>query len=134
MVQEIARQGIFPFGPLRNFVSTTGYFNAPSGALLVHYIPSLIVICLPAGDLYSLILDIEGYPAQAFALASSIGILWLRVKRPDLRRPYKAWNSVVWIRIALSIALLVAPFVPRKGMNWKQHLADVSYAFVGITM
>jgi hypothetical protein len=40
----------------------------------------------------------------------------------------------VWLRIALSIALLLAPFVPKQGMNWKQHLSEVSYAFVGTFM
>ena len=104
------------------------------GALLVHMIPSLIVICLPAGNLYSLILDIEGYPAQIFALASTLGILLLRVRRPDLRRPYKAWTSVIWIRVALALCLLAGPFIPRQDLNWRQHLAEVSYAFVGVSM
>lgn len=101
------------------------------GALLVHYVPSLLVILLPAGQVYSFILDVEGFPAQLFAIASSLGLIWLRFKRPDLRRPYKAFLPAVWMRIALSFALVLAPFVPRKALSWREHLSEVSYAFVG---
>ena len=75
-----------------------------------------------------------GLPWQIFALASSLGVIWLRFKRPDLRRPYKAFLPDVWIRIALSIALLIAPFFPRAGLDWMQHLKQVSYGFVGTLM
>lgn len=131
MIQEIARQGFLPFS---DFVSSTKPFNAPMGALIVHFIPSFLVITIPSGHIYSLILDIEGFPAQFFAIAIASGLIWLRFKRPDLHRPYKAWLSVVCVRIALSAALIVAPFVPRRGLNWRQHLSQVSYAFVGTTV
>jgi amino acid transporter len=131
MIQEIARQGTLP---LPDFVSSTKPFHAPMGALIVHFIPSLLVICLPAGNIYSFILDLELFPAQYFVLASAFGLLWLRRKRPELRRPYKAFPPAVWVRIALSVALLVAPFVPRKGLTFLEHLSQVSYAFVGTSM
>ena len=47
------------------------------GGLIVHYIPSLLVITLPPGDVYSFILDVEGYPGQVFALAVSVGLVRL---------------------------------------------------------
>jgi hypothetical protein len=100
----------------------------------VHYIPSLFVILIPVKDVYSFILDIEGYPTQFFALALSTGILLLRSKRPDLSRPYKASLIAVWLRIALCLALIAAPFVPEKGATWKSHIAKISYAFVGTSM
>jgi hypothetical protein len=131
VIQEIARQGFLPFSRI---ISSSKPFNAPLGALVTHYIPSFLVICIPAGNIYSFILDVEGYPGQFFSLASSFGLIWLRFKRPDLRRPYKAFLPAVWLRIALSIALLIAPFVPRDGLNWRQHLSEVSYAFVGTSM
>lgn len=131
MIQEIARQGFLPFS---SFISSTKPFHAPAGALLVHFIPSFLVLTIPSGNIYSLILDIEGFPAQFFAIATCLGLIWLRYKRPDLRRPYKAWLSVVWLRIAIAVALIVAPFVPRHGLTWREHLSQVSYAFVGTTM
>lgn len=74
---------------------------------MVHYIPSFLVIALPpSSEVYSFILEVEGYPAQIFALASSMGLLWLRIKRPDLKRPFKAWRVAVVLRITLCLALL----------------------------
>ena len=130
MIQEIARTGVLPFPRL---LSSTRPFNAPMGALVLHYIPSLLVITIPSGQIYSFIIDVEGYPGQLFALATSFGLLWLRYERPDLKRPYKAFLPAVWLRIALSIALLAAPFVPRQDVGWRQHLGLVSYAFVGMS-
>ena len=131
VVQEIARQGFLPFS---RTISSSKPFNAPMGALITHYIPSLLVITIPAGKIYSFILDVEGYPAQFFSLAISFGLIWLRYKRTDLHRPYKAFLPVVWLRIALSIALIVAPFVPREDITWREHLSQVTYAFVGTSM
>jgi amino acid transporter len=106
------------------------------GGLIVHYIPSLLVIALPpSSDVYSFILEVEGYPGQVFALAISGGLLWLRYKRPDLKRPFKAWKSAVAFRIALSLALLAAPFFPpkeRKGNDGGIWYA--TYAIVGVGM
>lgn len=104
------------------------------GALIVHFIPSLLVILIPTGNVYSFILNVEGYPAQLYAIAGSFGLIWLRMKRSDLHRPYKAFLPAVWLRIALSVALLVAPFVPRQGVDWSEHLSKVSYALVGTSM
>ena len=48
------------------------------GGLIVHYVPSLLVITLPpSSDVYSFILEVEGYPGQVFALFISVGVLWL---------------------------------------------------------
>merc|ERR1711879_443446 len=126
-----ARQGFLPFASL---LSSSKPFKAPLGGLIVHYIPSLLVIILPpSGNVYSFILEVEGYPAQFFVLATAFGLLWLRYERPDLDRPYKAWVPAVFLRIALSLALLIAPFFPppkeqRTGMFW------AAYAIVGTSI
>lgn len=129
MNQEIARQGFIPFS---RYLSSSKPFNAPLGGLLVHYIPSLLVIILPAKNVYSFILEVEGYPGQFFALATSLGLLWLRSTRPDLNRPYGAFLPAVWFRIAMSVALIAAPFIPANGATWKEHIEKISYAFVGL--
>ncbi|KAI9689120.1 MAG: hypothetical protein M1822_000858 [Bathelium mastoideum] len=131
IIQEIARQGFLPLAPI---ISSSKPFHAPLAALVTHYIPSFLVICVPAKNIYSFILEVEGYPGQLFALAGSFGLIWLRYKRPDLHRPYKAYLSAVWLRIVLSFALLIAPFVPQGSVNWRQHIAKVSYAFVGTSI
>ena len=100
----------------------------------MHYIPSVLVIGVPAQNIYSFILDVEAYPAQFFGLATSLGLIWLRRARPDLKRPYKAFLPAVWIRIFLSLALIAAPFVPRGGEDGSAHLSRVTYALVGISV
>lgn len=127
--QEVARQGFLPFA---KYLSSSYPFNAPLGGLIVHYIPSLLVIVLPPQqDVYAFILDIEGYPAQFFAMAICIGTLWLRKSRPDLKRPFKAWRVAVWLRIALSSYLIVAPFFPPKNGQSDVGFWYATYAVVG---
>lgn len=101
------------------------------GALITHYIPSFLVISIPAANVYSFILDVEGYPGTIFAMAGSVGLLWLRYKSPDLQRPYKAFLPAVVFQVLHSVAVILAPFVPREGLSWRQHLSAISYAFVG---
>ncbi|KAF6823310.1 methionine permease [Colletotrichum musicola] len=126
--QEIARQG---FLPCSETLSSTRPFNSPLGGLFVHYIPSFLVITLPpSGQVYSFILEVEGYPGQFVALAVGAGLLWLRLKRPDLKRPFKAWLPAVFLRVALSMALLAAPFFPPKTKP-SHGLFYATYAIVG---
>lgn len=105
------------------------------GGLIVHYIPSVLVIALPpSSEVYSFILEVEGYPGQVFALAISIGLLWLRYKRPDIKRPFKAWSTAVILRITLSLALLAAPFFPPKEGTSAGGIWYATYALVGMGM
>jgi len=94
----------------------------------------VIVISIPAKNIYSFILEVEGYPGQFFVLATSLGLIWLRWTRPDLKRPYRAFLPAVWFRVVLSLALIAAPFIPQAGEDGRAHLWRVSYAIVGISV
>ena len=103
------------------------------GGFIVHYIPSFLVIAIPPSkDAYSFILDVEGYPRQFFMLALSVGLLWLRYKRPDLQRPFKAWRSAVVLMIGITLALIAAPFFPSEEQTGDLFYA--AYALVGVGM
>ncbi|SMQ54061.1 unnamed protein product [Zymoseptoria tritici ST99CH_3D7] len=128
--QEIARTGLIPFSRV---LSSNAPFGSPLGGLLVHYIPSVLVLAIPTGDVYSFILEVEGYPAQISALAVSFGLIWLRFRRPDLQRPYKAWIPGVVIRMGVSVALLVAPFFPSPAQK-SGVFGAAAYALVGIAV
>ncbi|KAI1186858.1 methionine permease [Nemania serpens] len=127
--QEIARAGFLPFS---RYLSSSKPFNAPMGGLLVHYIPSVLVIVLPpTNEVYSFILEVEGYPGQLYGFAITIGLIWLRFKRPDLKRPFKAWMPAVVFRALLCLALLAAPFFPPKNPD-PDGLWYATYAVVGV--
>ena len=107
--QEVARQGFLPFA---DYLSSSRPFNAPFGGLVVHYIPSVLVIVLPPQKgIYSFILNVEGYAGQFYATAICIGILWLRRSRPDLKRPFKAWTMAIFLRLALNLYNIAAPLI-----------------------
>ena len=105
------------------------------GGLLIHYVPSVLVITLPpSGSVYAFIAEVEGYAGQFFAIAIAAGLLLLRVKKPDLYRPFKAWLPAVWLRIALCVSLLAAPlFPPSEDSGWRS-IFHAAYALVGIAM
>jgi amino acid transporter len=128
--QEIARQGFLPFSET---LSSTKPFNSPLGGLVVNYIPSLLVIVLPpSSEVYSFILEVEGYTGQIFGMAVGMGLMWLRYKRPDIHRPFKAWISAVVVRLLLSVGLLAAPFFPPAD-RYKGGMFYATYAIVGLS-
>ncbi|KAH8424460.1 putative methionine permease [Aspergillus melleus] len=130
--QEIARQGFLPWSKV---LSSSRPFQTPLGGLIVHYVPSLLVISLPPqGDVYNFILDVEGYPGQIFALAVTVGLLLVRRREPFRLRPFKAWIPAVWLRIVVCLALLVAPFIPPPDRKGDVHFFYATYAIVGTSV
>ncbi|KAJ5991065.1 hypothetical protein N7522_011272 [Penicillium canescens] len=128
--QEIARQGFLPW---QNALSSTRPFGTPLGGLIVHYIPSALVISLPPqGDVYNFILDLEGYPGQIFALSVTVGLLIVRYREPDLVRPFKAWLPAVWLRVAVCLTLLITPWIPPPNWQGDVDFFYATYAIVGI--
>ncbi|UNI18460.1 low-affinity methionine permease [Purpureocillium takamizusanense] len=129
--QEIARQGLLPFSER---LSSTMPFNSPLGGLLLTYVPSLLVIVLsPSQEVFSFILETEGYSGQILGLLTGAGLIWLRIKRPDLKRPFKAWTSAVLFRFLLGLALLAAPFFPPSKQP-AGGLYYATYAIVGVAI
>lgn len=93
----------------------------------MHYLPSFAVIALPPSEeVYSFILSVEGYPGQFVSLAIGAGLLWLRLRRPDLSRPFKAWIPAVVLVLCLNVSLIASPFFAPGGFP--------TYAMVGISM
>ena len=130
--QEVARQGFLPYASL---LASNRPFNAPMGGLIVHYVPSLLVIVLPPSTtVYAFIADTEGYAGQFFAFAVGAGLLLLRVRKPDLVRPYKAWIPAIWLRLLLCILLIAAPLFPPKSGEGDVDFFYASYALVGVGM
>lgn len=110
-------------------------FGTPLGALIVHYVPSFLVITLPPQkDVYNFILDVEAYPGQLVALGVTVGLLVLRYREPDRFRPYKAWLPAVWLRVVFCIILLVTPWIPPPRWQGDVDFFYATYAIVGLGM
>lgn len=92
----------------------------------------MVIALPPQQDVYSFILDVEGYPGQLFALATTAGLLILRYREPHRARPFKAWLPAVWLRVVVCLVLLAAPFVPPPNWQGDVDFFYATYAIVGI--
>ena len=131
--QELAKEGVIPFP---RFWASSWPFGSPSAGLLLHFIPSFIVIvAIPFGNAYSFILDLEGYPSSIIILFVVVGFFWLRYSQPNARRPFKVWLPVAAFYLVVQTFLIVAPFLrPPGGRGDTPPLPYWLYAVVGIAV
>ncbi|KAI4748053.1 amino acid transporter [Aureobasidium sp. EXF-12298] len=70
--QELAKEGVIPFP---RFWASSWPAGAPGAGLLLHWIPSaIIIVAIPFGDAYNFILDVEGYPGSVINFFVVVGI------------------------------------------------------------
>ncbi|KAF2158238.1 amino acid transporter [Myriangium duriaei CBS 260.36] len=130
--QELAKEGVVPFP---RFWASSWPFGSPSAGLILHFIPSFIVIvAIPFGDAYSFILDVEGYPSSVINFFVVVGFFWLRYSVPDAPRPFKVWLPVAAFYMVAQAFLLVAPFLRPPGGKGDTSLPYWLYPVVGITV
>ncbi|KAF6224250.1 hypothetical protein HO133_010825 [Letharia lupina] len=130
--QELAKEGVIP---LSRFWASGWPFGAPSAGLLLHFIPSFIVIvAIPFGDAYDFILDLEGYPSSVIYVFVGIGLFILRWRSPQVPRPFKAWWPVPVFFLLGQGFLLVAPFLRPPGGKGDTSLPYWLYPVVGIAV
>ncbi|RMZ76084.1 hypothetical protein DV737_g4955, partial [Chaetothyriales sp. CBS 132003] len=130
--QELAKEGVIPFP---KFWASSWPFGSPSAGLLLHFIPSFIVIvAIPFGDAYSFILDVEGYPGSVVNLFVVIGYFWLRYSAPKVTRPFRCWWPVAAFYLVAQCFLLIAPFLRPPGGKGDTSLPYWLYPIVGIAI
>ncbi|KII96168.1 hypothetical protein PLICRDRAFT_240172 [Plicaturopsis crispa FD-325 SS-3] len=134
--QELAKEGLpLPFGN-RFWASNWPTGKSPLPGLILHLIPSVIVIIAPPPDVaYPFILDVEGYPTQIFNLFTVAGLFWLRWRKPNAVRPFKVWWPLAAFYFAAAVFLLVTPFLrPANGKGDTPPLPYWLYPIVGIAV
>ncbi|KAG9221546.1 hypothetical protein CCMSSC00406_0009369 [Pleurotus cornucopiae] len=149
--QELAKAGVpLPFGN-RFWASNWPTGKSPLPGLIIHLIPSIIVIIAPPPQVaYPFILDVEGYPQQIinvfivvvsipscypFTIASdrTQGLFWLRYKKPNAVRPFKVWWPIAVFFLAAALFLMIAPFLPpANGVGDTPPIPYYVYCLVGI--
>lgn len=130
--QELAKEGVIPFG---RFWAGTWPAGAPSAGLLLHFIPSFIVIvAIPFGDAFNFIVDVEGYPSSVLAALVVVGLFVLRWQFPDAPRPFKVWWPVAAFFLAGQLFLIVAPFLYPPNGKGDTSLPYWLYPIIGIVV
>ncbi|KAJ3555599.1 hypothetical protein NM688_g2484 [Phlebia brevispora] len=133
--QELAKEGLpLPLG--NRFWASNWPLKTPLPGLLLHWIPSIIVIIAPPPTIaYPFILDVQGYPQQIINLFVVLGLFWLRWKKPHIVRPFKIWLPLAVFFLAASVFLLVAPFIrPANRVGDTPPLPYYLYCLVGIAV
>jgi amino acid transporter len=130
--QELAKEGVLPFS---KFWASSWPFGSPSAGLLLHFIPSFIVIvAVPFGDAYNFILDVEGYPGSVINFCVVVGFFWLRWKKPHWKRPFKVWWPVAIFYLLVQAFLMIAPMMKPPGGKGDTSLAYWLYVVVGFAV
>ncbi|KAG2090015.1 amino acid transporter [Suillus discolor] len=134
--QELAKEGIpFPFGN-KFWASNWPTGKSPLPGLIIHLIPSVIVIIGPPPNIaYPFILDIQEYPKQIINFFIVIALFYLRWRKPDAVRPFKVWWPLAVFFLAAASFLLIAPFLkPSNGVGDTPPLPYYLYCLVGIAV
>jgi amino acid transporter len=130
--QELAKEGVIPYP---RFWASSWPFGSPSAGLILHFIPSFIVIvAIPFGDAYNFILDVEGYPGAVINFLVVAGLFYLRWKEPKAPRPFRVWLPVAAFFMVGQAFQLVAPFLRPPGGKGDTTLPYWLYAVVGISI
>ncbi|EJD08041.1 high affinity methionine permease [Fomitiporia mediterranea MF3/22] len=131
---ELAKEGIpLPFGN-KFWASNWPTGKSPFPGLIVHLIPSVIVIIAPPPDVvYPFVLNVEGYPQQIINLLIVFGLFYLRWKKPNAVRPFKVWWPVALFFMAVAVFLIIDPYLkPSNGVGDTPPLPYYLYCLVGI--
>ncbi|KAI0835650.1 amino acid permease-domain-containing protein [Hypoxylon sp. FL0890] len=130
--QELAKEGVIPFP---RFWASGWPVGSPSAGLLLHFIPSFIVIvAIPFGDAFNFIVDVEGYPTSVIAMFVVVGLFILRWEAPNANRPFKVWWPIAALFAAGQAFLLVAPFLYPPGGKGDTSLPYWLYPIIGIVI
>ncbi|KAJ7741342.1 high affinity methionine permease [Mycena metata] len=140
---ELAKEGVpFPFSN-KFWASNWPTGKSPFPGLIVHLIPSIIVIIAPPPSVvYPFILDVEGYPQQIINMFIVFGLFWLRYREPNAVRPSSnhAHMTTVWwpfavFFLAAALFLVIAPFLrPANKVGDTPPLPYYLYCLVGIAV
>ncbi|EME88719.1 uncharacterized protein MYCFIDRAFT_185287 [Pseudocercospora fijiensis CIRAD86] len=130
--QELAKEGVIPYS---RFWASDWPFGSPSAGILLHFIPSfLVIVAIPFGDAYNFILDLEGYPLSIINLFVVVGFFWLRYACSDaeIPRPFRCWWPIAALFLCAQVFLILAPFLPPQDGKGDTSLPYWLYPVVGI--
>ncbi|XP_057291575.1 b(0,+)-type amino acid transporter 1-like [Hydractinia symbiolongicarpus] len=84
--------------------------NTPLPGLVFSCIISCIMI-MPESSNFDALITYFNFAAWIFYGATFAALIWLRFKKPEMKRPYKVWIIIPIVMLLCSIYLVAAPFV-----------------------
>lgn len=132
MIQELGREGIFPFSA---FFASSKPFGAPLAGLAVLYAISVaMVIAPPPGDAYLFLLSMSSYSLTLINTLVSLGLLLLHTPAYApwaWDPPFRAPRTVVALFFAANVFLALVPLVPpAPGQKTFEHIPYYVCLFV----
>jgi len=149
---EIAKEGILPFSrffaassptvfsrfsgrkPLNTLEETQTSEQTPAGALLLHWIFSIIIIISPpVGDAYAFFVSLYSYTNDVWlGFFMAAGLLWLRFRPKSTwvaESSFKPWGgpTMTIILFIFYLFLIVAPFIPPGSGTPQLNMISIKY-------
>jgi amino acid transporter len=115
--QEMGKEGLLPFS---RFWATNKPFNAPSAALFLHWIVTVIVLVGPPpdGPAYSFIVNLYTYPGAWINAFVTAGLIYLQFKKSEnWSSPWHTFLPISIVYFCANAFLAVVPFIPPTG-SW----------------
>ncbi|KAI8331594.1 amino acid permease-domain-containing protein [Chlamydoabsidia padenii] len=111
VILEFARQGHLPFD--RVFSRVHPKLHTPIAALGLLYIITLIfLLAPPPGTAFQFIMSFSSYGDYFFAALCGIGLLLLRRREPNTKRPIRAPIPLVIFYLMICVFTLVFVYIP----------------------
>lgn len=137
--QELAKEGILPFS---RFFASDWPFNAPSGAIFLHWLFSVILIVgLNLPELYTFVTNIFVYTGNWIKLLLGVGLLYLRYKPTsgwaEQRTTFSSYTPMTVFWIVSLLYSLSAPFTPNELLGkaipfWVMPFLGTSMLVIGV--
>ncbi len=112
VILETANSGYYP----ASLKSLLGYVNPEGGlvgGLLLHgFITLLLILLPPPGAAYEFLINVTAYPEYVFYCICVIGLLYMRVTKPNVLRPVQSSLLTNAVFIFVCMAVCVFPFFP----------------------
>ncbi len=107
--QSMAKDGLFFKSAIEN-----NKHDVPEKSLWMQGIwASVLALSGQYGDL----LDMISFVIVLFYMITVFGVIWMRIKRPDLERPYKTWlypvTPILYLLIGTAFCVLLIAFKPQ---------------------
>lgn len=137
MIRECGRQGVLPFPKVW---ASTRPFGTPLAPYILKWgLTVLMILAPPAGDAFNFIVDLQSYPSNVFAFATTFGLLLIRRRRARLGLPgteFRVWNVVIAFSLAVNVFILAMPWYPPPGGRYGGDVSFwyATYCVVGLAM